>query len=156
MRPGECGYFPSNYVKVGAKPPPPAPASSKEEEKPETVYDPKEGDWIANELEELHKVEKGSQDSSYYHGISGYKYVKINEKNKNILNANYVKFDVATGLARVPIKDQAPAAKDVRQMGYYFDYHQWNEERNKNPNSMRGRPDPKRKKPKKLHLKMMD
>jgi len=32
---------------------------------------------------------------------------------------------VSTGLAKVPVKDQAPAAKAVRQMGYYFDYHQW-------------------------------
>ena len=65
--------------------------------------------------------------SDYYQGITGYKYVKINDKNKNILNGNYVKFDVNTGLARVPVKDQAPAAKAVRQMGYYFDFHQWNE-----------------------------
>lgn len=64
--------------------------------------------------------------SDYYQGITGFKYVKINENNKNILKANYVKFDVNTGLARVPVKDQAPTAKAVRQMGYYFDYHQWN------------------------------
>jgi hypothetical protein len=37
-------------------------------------------------------------------------------------------------------------------MGYYFDYHQWNEERNKNPEAHRNRPDPKKKKQKKLHL----
>jgi hypothetical protein len=42
------------------------------------------------------------------------------------LKGNYVQFDVNTGLARVPIKDQTPIAKEVRQMGYYFDYHQWN------------------------------
>ena len=64
--------------------------------------------------------------SDYYQGITGFKYVKINENNKNILKGNYVQFDVNTGLARVPVKDQAPMAKAVRQMGYYFDYHQWN------------------------------
>lgn len=48
--------------------------------------------------------------------------MKIDEKNQNILKGNNVKFDVSTGLAKVPIKDQAPAAKSVRQMGYYFDY----------------------------------
>ena len=64
--------------------------------------------------------------SDYYQGITGFKYVKINENNKNILKGNYVKFDVNTGLARVPVKDQAPTAKAVRQMGYYFDFHQWN------------------------------
>ena len=53
--------------------------------------------------------------------------MKINEKNQNLLKANYVKFDVNTGLAKVPVKDQAPTAKAVRQMGYYFDYHQWNQ-----------------------------
>jgi hypothetical protein len=65
--------------------------------------------------------------SDYYQGITGFKYVKINDNNKNILKGNYVQFDVNTGLARVPVKDQAPTAKAVRQMGYYFDYHQWNE-----------------------------
>lgn len=65
-----------------------------------------------------------------------------------------MKFDVSTGLAKVPVKDQAPAAKAVRQMGYYFDYHQWTEERNKNPQK-KARPDIKRKKPKKLNLKGM-
>lgn len=65
--------------------------------------------------------------SDYYQGITGFKYVKVNENNKNILKANYVQFDVNTGLARVPVKSQAPTAKAVRQMGYYFDYHQWNE-----------------------------
>ena len=63
--------------------------------------------------------------SAYYLGIKGYKNIKIDEKNQNILKGDHVKFDVNTGLARVPIKDQAPAAKSVRQMGYYFDYHQW-------------------------------
>lgn len=53
--------------------------------------------------------------------------MRITDANKNILNANYVKFDANTGLARVPVKDQAPCSKAVRQMGYYFDYHQWNE-----------------------------
>ena len=62
---------------------------------------------------------------------------------------------MSTGLAKVPIKDQAPAAKSVRQMGYYFDYHQWTEARNQNP-SHKARPDIKRKKPKKLNLKGMD
>lgn len=52
--------------------------------------------------------------------------VKIDEKNQNILKGNYVQYDVNTGLAKVPVKDQAPAAKAMRQMGYYFDYHQWN------------------------------
>jgi hypothetical protein len=74
----------------------------------------------------LKKVETGATISSYYQGITGYKNVKIDEKNKNILKGNYVKFDVSTGLASVPIKSQAPAAKAVRQMGYYFDFHQWN------------------------------
>ncbi len=55
---------------------------------------------------------------------------------------------------KVPVKDQAPMAKAVRQMGYYFDYHQWNEERNKNP-QQRARPDAKKKKIKKLNLKGM-
>lgn len=81
--------------------------------------------------------------------------VKIDEKNQNILKGNHVQFDVTTGLARVPVKDQAPTAKAVRQMGYYFDYHQWNEAMNTNPQK-KSRPDPKKKKPKKLHLKMMD
>jgi hypothetical protein len=45
-------------------------------------------------------------------------------------------------------------AKAVRQMGYYFDYHQWNEERNKQP-GQRARPDAKKKKIKKLNLKGM-
>jgi hypothetical protein len=81
--------------------------------------------------------------------------VKIDEKNQNILKGNHVQFDVATGLAKVPVKDQAPAAKAVRQMGYYFDYHQWNEQRNHNPQK-KARPDPKKKKAKKLNLKMMD
>jgi hypothetical protein len=49
--------------------------------------------------------------------------VKIDEKNQNILKANYVKYDATTGLAKVPIKSQSPTAKAVRQMGYYFDYH---------------------------------
>lgn len=39
-------------------------------------------------------------------------------------------------------------------MGYYFDYHQWNEERNKQP-GYKARPDPKKKKIKKLNLKGM-
>ena len=81
--------------------------------------------------------------------------VKIDEKNQNILKGNHVQFDVATGIARVPVKDQAPTAKAVRQMGYYFDYHQWNEELNKNPRQ-KARPDPKKKKAKKLNLKLMD
>lgn len=81
--------------------------------------------------------------------------VRIDEKNQNILKGNHVQFDVATGLARVPIKDQAPVAKAVRQMGYYFDYHQWNQAKNTNP-ERRSRPDPKKKKAKKLNLKMMD
>jgi hypothetical protein len=51
--------------------------------------------------------------------------VKIDDKNKNILKGNYVKFDSGTGLAKVPIKSQDPTAKAVRQMGYYFDYHEW-------------------------------
>jgi hypothetical protein len=58
-------------------------------------------------------------------GIKGYKNVKIDDKNQNILKGDHVKFDVNTGLAKVPIKDQSPTAKSVRQMGYYFDYHQW-------------------------------
>jgi hypothetical protein len=28
-RPDESGFFPSNYVKVGAKPPPPAPSKKR-------------------------------------------------------------------------------------------------------------------------------
>lgn len=70
--------------------------------------------------------EKKPLTSDYYQGIKSYKYVKITDGNKHILNGNYVKFDVATGLAKIPVKDQAPDAKAVRQMGYYFDYHQWN------------------------------
>ena len=97
-------------------------------------------------------MQAGPVTSDYYQGITRYKYVKINDNNKNILNGSYVKFDAATGLARVPVKDQAPAAKAVRQMGYYFDYHQWNEEKNKNPEAFKGRPDPKKKKAKKLRL----
>lgn len=80
--------------------------------------------------------------------------VKIDEKNQNILKGNHVQFDVATGLARVPIKDQAPASKAVRQMGYYFDLHQWTE--TKNQGVKKARPDPRRKKEKKLRLKLMD
>lgn len=83
--------------------------------------------------------------SDYYQGITGYKVVKIDEKNQNILKGNHVKYDVSTGLARVPIKDQAPAAKAIRQMGHYFDYHQWNEARNSQPQK-KARPDPKKKK----------
>lgn len=81
--------------------------------------------------------------------------VKIDEKNQNILKGNHVQFDVATGLARVPIKDQAPASKAVRQMGYYFDFHQWNETKNQGL-LKKARPDPRRKKEKKLRLKLMD
>lgn len=103
----------------------------------------------------MDEIKTGPVHSEYYSGIKGYKMVKINEKNQNILKGNHVQFDVATGLARVPVKDQAPTAKAVRQMGYYFDYHQWNEELNKNP-AQKARPDPKKKKPKRLHLKMMD
>jgi len=94
-------------------------------------------------------------ESSYYLGIKGYRTVKVDEKNQNILNGNNVKFDVNTGIARVPIKDQAPAAKAVRQMGYYFDSNQWTEERNKNPH-FKARPDKKKKKVKKLNLKGMN
>ena len=90
--------------------------------------------------------------SEQFQGIKSYKYVKINDKNKNILNGNYVKFDVNTGLAKVPVKDQAPTSKAVRQMGYYFDMHQWNEEKNKNPEAWKSKPDPSKKKKKKLHL----
>lgn len=88
-------------------------------------FDPAEGtDWMKKELE---KVPMGGPvTSDYYQGIKNYKTVKIDEKNQNILKGNYVQYDVATGLARVPVKDQAPTAKAVRQMGYYFDYHQWN------------------------------
>ena len=71
------------------------------------------------------------------------------------MKGNHVKFDGSTGLAKVPVKDQAPAAKAVRQMGYYFDYHQWNEGMNVQQ-PKRARPDIKKKKPKKLKLKMMD
>lgn len=74
---------------------------------------------------ELSKITKGPVKSDYYLGIKGYKNVKIDEKNQNILKGDHVKYDVSTGLAKVPVKDQAPAAKAVRQMGYYFDYHQW-------------------------------
>lgn len=117
------------------------------------AYDPNDkGSWLNQQLSELGETEKGAISSDYYHGIKGFKYVKINENNKGILNGNYVKFDVATGLARVPIKDQAPTSKAVRQMGYYFDYHQWNEERNRNPEAYRNRPDPKKKRKKRLHL----
>ena len=80
--------------------------------------------WVSDEL---NKVKAGPVKSDYYQGIKGYKMVKIDEKNQNILKGNHVQFDVSTGLARVPVKDQAPGAKAVRQMGYYFDYHQWNE-----------------------------
>lgn len=91
------------------------------------MFDPEEGaDWMAEKLNEAEEGGNKALTSDYYQGITGYKYVKINENNKGILNGNYVKFDVNTGLARVPVKDQAPAAKAVRQMGYYFDYHQWN------------------------------
>jgi hypothetical protein len=74
----------------------------------------------------MNEIKSGPVKSDYYQGIKGYKMVKIDEKNQNILKGNHVQFDVNTGLARVPVKDQAPAAKAVRQMGYYFDYHQWN------------------------------
>lgn len=40
-------------------------------------------------------------------------------------------------------------------MGYYFDYHQWCEARNKVPDK-KGRPDASRKKKKKLNLKFMN
>jgi hypothetical protein len=40
-------------------------------------------------------------------------------------------------------------------MGYYFDYHQWCEERNKAPDS-KARPDASKKKKKKLNLKFMN
>ncbi len=70
------------------------------------------------------------------------------------MKGDHVKFDVSTGLAKVPVKDQAPVAKAVRQMGYYFDYHQWVEGRNTNPDH-KARPDPKKKKIKKLNLKGM-
>jgi len=102
----------------------------------------------------LSKITKGPIKSDYYLGIKGYKNVKIDDKNQNILKGDHVKFDVSTGLAKVPVKDQAPAAKAVRQMGYYFDYHQWVEERNKQP-GYKARPDPKKKKIKKLNLKGM-
>ena len=102
----------------------------------------------------MSKITKGPIKSDYYLGIKGYKNVKIDDKNQNILKGDHVKFDVSTGLAKVPVKDQAPAAKAVRQMGYYFDYHQWVEERNKQP-GYKARPDPKKKKIKKLNLKGM-
>lgn len=107
--------------------------------------------------QKLNEADQGDQKqkpltSDYYQGITGYKYVKVNDKNKNILNAGYVKFDVNTGLARVPVKSQAPAAKAVRQMGYYFDAHQYNQERNKDPQAFKGKPDPNKKKKKRLHL----
>ena len=105
--------------------------------------------------DERKKAPTGPVKSDYYQGITGYKVVKIDEKNQNILKGNHVQYDVSTGLARVPIKDQAPAAKAVRQMGYYFDYHQWNEAANSQA-PKKARPDPKKKKPKKLKLKMMD
>ena len=63
-----------------------------------------------------------------------------------------MKFDVNTGLARVPVKSQAPAAKAVRQMGYYFDFHQWNEGRNSNPEAFQAKADKSKKKKKKLRL----
>lgn len=103
----------------------------------------------------MENIEQGPVRSDYYQGIKGYKMVKIDEKNQNILKGNHVQFDVSTGLAKVPVKDQAPTAKAVRQMGYYFDYHQWNEGMNQNP-SKKSRPDPRKKKPKKLNLKLMD
>lgn len=87
----------------------------------------------------------GPVKSDYYQGIKSYRTVKIDEKNQNILKGNYVKFDVATGLAKVPVKDQAPTSKAVRQMGYYFDYHQWNEVKNSGP-QVKSRPDPRKKK----------
>jgi hypothetical protein len=40
-------------------------------------------------------------------------------------------------------------------MGYYFDYHQWCEARNKTPD-FRARPDASKKKKKKLNLKFMN
>lgn len=102
----------------------------------------------------MSKITQGPIKSDYYLGIKGYKNVKIDDKNQNILKGDHVMFDVSTGLAKVPVKDQAPAAKAVRQMGYYFDYHQWVEERNKQP-GYKSRPDPKKKKIKKLNLKGM-
>ena len=143
-------------MKVGSQPPPPPPPQSKGEEKDEeeVAFDPEQGtDWIKEELDKAHTG--GPVKSDYYQGIKGYKVVKIDDKNQNILKGNYVQYDVSTGLARVPVKDQAPAAKAVRQMGYYFDYHQWNEQKNNQP-VQRSRPDPRKKKAKKLNLKMMD
>ena len=82
--------------------------------------------------------------------------MRVNENNKNILHGSYVKFDVNTGLAKVPVKDQAPDAKAMRQMGHYFDFHQWNEEKNRNPEAWKNKPDPKKKrKHKKLRLLCM-
>ena len=41
-------------------------------------------------------------------------------------------------------------------MGYYFDYHQWNEQKNKDPEAWKSKPDPSKKnKKKKLYLKGM-
>ena len=103
----------------------------------------------------MEKAPTGPVNSEYYHGIKGYKMVKIDDKNQNVLKGNHVKFDVATGLAKVPVKDQAPTAKAVRQMGYYFDYHQWNEAKNTQP-QQKARPDIRKKKQKKLNLKLMN
>lgn len=136
-QPDRQGFFPSNYVKVGTEAPLP-------EAPPEPSDQP---DWMEEELKKM----AGPVKSEYYQGITGYKMVKIDEKNKNILKGNYVKYDAASGLAKVPIKSQDPAAKAVRQMGYYFDYHQWCEERNQNPQP-KSRPDPTKKKKKRLNL----
>lgn len=131
------GYFPSNYVKVGTTAPLP-------EVPPEAEG---KNDWMQDELKKL----GGPIKSEYYQGITGYKMVKIDDKNKNILKGNYVKYDVASGLAKVPIKSQEPAAKAVRQMGYYFDYHDWCEQKNANP-TPKSRPDPRKKRKKRLNL----
>ena len=62
-----------------------------------------------------------------------------------------MKFNPATGLASVPIKSQAPTAKAIRQMGYYFDLHEWMDKKNNEP-EVRARPDIRKKKKKRLNL----
>lgn len=64
-------------------------------------------------------------------GIKGYKKIKIDIDNKkHILKNPFIIYEEGNDYAYLPIKDQDQTAKAYRQMGYYFNYDQWNDKMN--------------------------
>lgn len=81
-------------------------------------------------------------------GVIGFKEITIKESSRSDQNPENPH---KKATVKVSVKDQSPSAKAMRHMHHYFDYDEWLQMKN-TTEQKKSKPDPSKKKPKKLKI----